>query len=368
MVEHNRLLVEVGQNLYKSVNDQSNILHEVCTNISSQLEQQKQTIDVIGVNICNHLVQQSQSMADIGTKLGHTMVEQNNLLTEMGRSIGNSVGQQLVNELNAAMEGLIAGVSESIHDNMMHASEHLKQSAEMLDVSAENLTSATGKIDSVTKTLPVTIDAMSNVIGDVQELLESVNESTAELTTKHEAIVETLGNIGDSAIQLNEVIDTVNRAIANINEVIRNINIPQIIQAQKDQYNQVENLVTAQHKQISSLTGQQLDILNNIEDLRVCIEKLYESIGAVTNIKKDVKDIFEAINAGLQDHVNLLHNQTTGLLTTYTDKFTSATESINNTVGNLTESFDSAANTMFVSVSESAKKIEEATALIAKNK
>ena len=368
MVEHNRLLVEVGQNLYKSVNDQSNILHEVCTNISSQLEQQKQTIDVIGVNICNHLVQQSQSMADIGTKLGQTMVEQNNLLTEMGRSIGNSVGLQLVNELNAAMEGLIAGVSESIHDNMMHASEHLKQSAEMLDVSTENLTSATGKIDSVTKTLPVTIDAMSNVIGDFQELLESVNDSTAELTTKNEAIVETLGNIGDSAIQLNEVIDTVNRTIANINEVIRNINIPQIIQAQKDQYTQVENLVTAQHKQISSLTGQQLDILNNIEDLRVCIEKLYESIGAVTNIKKDVKDIFEAINAGLQDHVNLLHNQTTGLLTTYTDKFTSATESINNTVGNLTESFDSAANTMFVSVSESAKKIEEATAIIAKNK
>jgi chromosome segregation ATPase len=266
------------------------------------------------------------------------------------------------------MAGLIAGVSESIHDNMMHASEHLKQSAEMLDMSTENLASATGNMDSVAKNLPITYDAMSNVIGDVQELLESVNESTAELTTKHEAIVETLGNIGDSAIQLNEVIDTVNRAIANINEVIRNINIPQIIQAQKDQYNQVENLVTAQHKQISSLTGQQLDILNNIEDLRVCIEKLYESIGAVTNIKKDVKDIFEAINAGLQDHVNLLHNQTTGLLTTYTDKFTSATESINNTVGNLTESFDSAANTMFVSVSESAKKIEEATALIAKNK
>lgn len=350
LAEQNHLMAELGKKIADNVNEQSNLLLELGTNIDQSINKQNNTL------------------TEIGSKISQSLIEQNSLLAEMGASIGISVGQQLVSELQASMENLITGVSKSIHDNMMEASEHLKQSAEMLDHSTENLSAASKKIDSLTETLPVAVDSMSNVIGDVQELLESVNESTTELSAKHEAIVETLGDIGDSAIQLNEVIDTVNKAIAHMNEVIRNINIPGILDAQKEQYTQVENLVNAQHKQISSLTNQQLDILNNIEDLRNCIEKLYDSVGAVTNIKKDVKDIFEAINAGLQDHVNLLHNQTTGLLTTYTDKFTSATESINNTVGNLTESFDSAANTMFVSVSESAKKIEEATAALAKYK
>jgi hypothetical protein len=88
----------------------------------------------------------------------------------------------------------------------------------------------------------------------------------------------------------------------------------------------------------------------------------------VASIKNDVKAIFDAINDGLKEHVNLLHNQTTGLLTTYTDKFTTAAESINSTVGNLIASVDSAANTMIASVSDSANKIKEATQSIANKK
>ncbi len=347
---------------------QNRLLSETVINIHESIKHQSEIINIIGTRISNFIEQQNNSVNELGEKISQNLEEQNSLLEEMGTNIGNNVGQQLVNKLQDSMSKLITGVTESMQENMIEASNYLRESAEMLDDSTEELNSATEKINNITKTLPEIIDCVSNVIGDVEELIPIINNLTNNMSSNNIEINETLGNIGDSAIQLNEVIISVNNCISNMKLAIENVNIQKFIDAQKEQYSKVEKLVSAQHTQIDSLTKQQFDILTNIDDLRICIEKLYDSIGAVTNIKDDVKDIFIAINEGLQEHVNLLHNQTTGLLTTYTDKFTSAAESINNTVGNLTTSVNSAANTMITSVEASAKKIKEASENVIKTK
>lgn len=283
------------------------------------------------------------------------LADQNEALQQMGNNIGQNIGQQMVTQLQVSMATIIEGVSKAMEENLLEASRCLQTSAEKIEKTSDHLNIVSNQFRESSLSISQSISRISNTINDI-------SAGTELLSQEYQKFIESIGEIGDSALQLNAAIDNTKEAISYFRGTFSNIE--KVVEKQKDMQQGYISLSEKQAAQINTLSEQQKEIFNSISKLQDSILNLHNSIAAVSDIKGDVKTIFDTINKGLQEHVNLLHNQTTGIISMYTSEFTKAAQSINNTVGNLKGTVEDSANIMLQSVSKSATQIEESVNLV----
>lgn len=296
------------------------------------------------------------------------IAEQTVAIKSFGQAIGTSVGSQVASQLESSMTELIETVTDCIKEQMQAAGQYMADSASQLKAS--------------TDTLLATTDSIKEASAGMQSLLKNVDKSMTEVSSmvdKIESAQEEFGNaaseLGDSAVQLNSTIAIAKTTILALDSkfsafgdaMIKVENALQAMQAAYASLNGHNSKLEEQYKLVSALIGKLAgDMDKQQSDFLKSLAALKQTIGEVPNLKPDIQAIFDRINEGLKSYVELLQNQTSGLLSTYTQEFTKACQSIQSTTGQLNSVMEEGATNLTMAVKQSAQVMSEAASKVIK--
>ena len=246
------------------------------------------------------------------------------VLAGFSNNIGNSIGGQIASQL----ETLIIGITENVKEQMFEAGNCLTSGAETLQKTINELN--------------LTVKVFSNSVLDIKKTVSSVDIKEID---------NALSEFGDFAVQIQEASKAAENALTNAKQAMKeNIEV-----FSKITYKQYETAQIYQSTK-NDINGNIKSISDQIEELKSITFKLHESIGSVKDIQPDIQKIFNEIRNGIIDYIEILKNETNGLVCTYTNEFTKACESINSTTAQLDETCSKMSST----VEDSAQKIATA--------
>lgn len=281
--------------------------------------------------------------------------EQTEIIKSMGTTMGMSLGNQIAGQLEDSMAELINSIKEGVKDEMKEAGKYLVQSANMLQTSSEMLESTAEHVQKMT-------DGVNAILVNVNQTVTAISSLVTRIKSLHEEFGNTSSELGDSATQLDATIKTLDEKFGRMSEMLTTMQnavheLGEIVVMADSHNNDVEKdckSIALLIEQASSLAEkQQISFSKSLSDLE-------KTIGEVPNLKPDIEEIFKSINEGLKSYVELLQNQTSGLLSTYTREFNKACQTIQSTTGQLASVMEDSSANFTQAVNQSAQIMNEA--------
>lgn len=341
------------------------------------------------------------------------LARQTEATERMGNNIGSCIGTQIVQQMESTMKDLMTMVTENIKEQMIIAGESMQHSAEEMNdaaefvkqattdftVSTRNMKTLMGDIEDTVKKVghmsttvakcqakyDETIETLETVTTqfkeDVVSIFSTVEKSVSSVSVKLEesvnsatinfqtAMESTMGEIGDATNQFQGAIISINETMAGFEKNIKGIN--DMMKSVETTVSSVFLAVDEQTKSIGEINNVLADLANmqiKIEDAQKkynddfarAMKALETNIAEIPNLKPDIEKIFDSINAGLNQYIDVLRAKTGDLISEYTKQFTASCESINGTTAQLTASVEQSTTQMVESVQKSAKMMNDA--------
>ena len=298
------------------------------------------------------------------------IAEQTIAIKSFGEAIGTNVGSQVAKQLETSLTELIETVTDCIKDQMQTAGQYMADSANQLKASSDSLLESTTAIKEAAA-------GMQTLMKNVDKSMAVISATVSKIESAQEEFGSAASELGDSAIQLNSAIGTVKETIltldgkfAAFDDAMTKVeNALKAMQATYANINGHSSKLDEQYKLVASLIGK---VEGNMEkqnaEFYKSLSALEKTIGEVPNLKPDIQAIFEHINEGLKSYVDLLQNQTSGLLTIYTQEFTKACEKMQSTTGQLSAVMEEGTTNLTEAVKDSAMKMSEAASHLSNSK
>ena len=290
------------------------------------------------------------------------IAEQTEAIKSFGKSIGTNVGSQVATQLESSMTELIETVTECIKDQMQTAGQFMADSANQLKASSDTLLETTNSIKEAST-------SMQALMKNVDKSMSVVSATIEKVQLAQEEFGNTVSELGDSAVQLNSTINATKETIATLDgkftafddAMTKVENALKAMQATYASLNGHSDKLDGQYKLVASLIGKlESDMAKQNTEFYKSLSALENTIGEVPNLKPDIQAIFERINEGLKSYVDLLQNQTSGLLSVYTQEFTKACQTIQSTTGQLSSVMEEGTANLTTAVKQSAKVMSDA--------
>lgn len=294
------------------------------------------------------------------------IAEQTDAIKSFGQSIGTNVGNQVAEQLESSMTELIETVTDCIKDQMQSAGKFMADCAELLKASSETLNQTTTSIKEASASMQLLMKEVDKSMSVVASTITMVGSVQGKFD-------DTVSELGDSAIQLTGTIAKVKDTIIALDgkftifddAMTKVENALNAMQASYASLNGHNSKLDEQYKQVASLIGNlENSMAKQNAEFYKSLAALEKTIGEVPNLKPDIQAIFERINEGLRSYVDLLQNQTSGLLSAYTQEFTKACQSIQSTTGQLQSVMEEGTTNLTAAVKQSAKTMSDAAAQV----
>lgn len=291
------------------------------------------------------------------------LYQQTIVLQNMGSTMGTAIGGQIASQLENTISELIETITDCVKEQMLTAGQYMESSAAKLKETNEELSATVSSIQTAAAT-------MSGSFSKIETMLSTIDQTINKLNTCQSTFSDAISEIGDSAIQLQAAMESSKESVSSFSEHFAAFS--NAMDTQKEIVISLQNSIRENVANTEKMRVNQAFVIESINDeigklslnnsnLQKCAEKLYESIGAVANLHPDIEKIFESIHKGLRSYVDILQNETSGLISIYTNEFTKACESLNGTVGQLSNSVRDSANDLVDAVKVSASEMEKAT-------
>lgn len=257
--------------------------------------------------------------------------------TEIFQQNNTSISDRIADQLQNSVEKLIITITENVQKQMEAAGSYMENSARTLSDASETINSS--------------CDNVRELVSANKKMIESINSTLTRMFDYHEAYDKSLSELGDSAIQVQSAVTEMKEETKAFSTIVNDLSA-----LLKDQEKNADKILEDINKQTTTTTN----VVNEINRLVQSNSDLQEAIGSIAKLKPDIKEIFDVINNGIKEYVGLLQNQTSGLLSEYTDEFTKACEHLNGTTGQTYSTMQSATQSMQNATQELTNKINDA--------
>jgi len=287
------------------------------------------------------------------------IAEQTNAINNFGQAIGSNVGNQVAKQLENSLTELIETITDCIKDEMKAAGTFMADSASQLKESSETLLGAANGIKKST-------EGMQTMLKEVDKSMAVISKTISNIEKVQESFDNSASELGDSSIQLQTCISTTKETIVELDNRFGLFNeaMSKVETSFKSMQSTYLNALShnskldEQYKNVHELIGKiDSEIEKQNKQFYISLESLKKTIEEVPNLKPDIEAIFEKINEGLRSYVDLLQNQTSGLLNAYTSEFTKACQSIQSTTGQLSSVMEEGTSNLTEAIKSATKPI-----------
>lgn len=302
--------------------------------------------------------------------------KQTEALQNLGKSTGETIAGGLTGIISEHLENLIANLDEKMTDLIDNIqtlleetlSESLAKSATMLENASDKIQNSSELFDSSTRKLNDVVLNTNSLVDTIEETISGFDKTFKSLDNAIGKIESSINELGDCANQLQGLAGSLN----DTEKYVKELNVA------TDALGMVmEDLKEKLHDQ--------KDMYNNLQTLfkdtiQPEISTFRDSIKDFSETAPNAEKLFNHINMGINDYSEKLGKESAKLLDTYTNKFTEACQSIDNTLQGMKEaneslqtsiqtqrdSINSSHASYMKNIKESAEKLQELVIAIKK--